>query len=109
MKTHNVNPHSGDNQPEFKQVFGSAIIGASTHDAILSIKAKTRSPIKRVPVTRQPILPRKLLQDEAKELNMGAEITEQMVKRNPIMPERFSDEQDENKNIQHVKINKPDF
>jgi|LauGreDrversion4_2_1035121.scaffolds.fasta_scaffold563053_1 hypothetical protein len=40
---------------------------------------------------------------------MGAEITEQMVKRNPIMPERFSDEQDENKNIQHVKINKPDF
>jgi hypothetical protein len=32
-----------------------------------------------------------------------------LVKRNPIMPERFQDENDENMHIQHVKINKPDF
>lgn len=52
LKTHNVNPHSGDNQPEFKQVFERAIIGGATKEAILSIRAKSRSPIKRQPTVR---------------------------------------------------------
>ncbi len=36
-------------------------------------------------------------------------MTKEQVARNPIMPEKFDDENDENHNIQHVKINKPDF
>lgn len=47
LKTHNVNPHSGDNVPEFKQVFERAIIGGATKESILSMRAKSRSPIKR--------------------------------------------------------------
>jgi hypothetical protein len=61
MKTHNINPQSGDNHPEFKQVFGAAIIAAATHDAKINLKAKSKSPIKKQPIVRQPILPRKLL------------------------------------------------
>lgn len=64
MKTHNVNPHSGDNHPEFKQVFESAIIGAATHDIIIKMKSKSKSPIKKTPHSRQPILPRTLLKQE---------------------------------------------
>ena len=38
MKTHNINPHSGGNHPEFKQVFGTAITAAATHDTIIHMK-----------------------------------------------------------------------
>jgi len=111
MKTHNVNPHSGGNHPEFKQVFGTAITAAATHDTIIHMKnkGKSRSPIKKQPIIRQPILPRKLLQEEAKNIEMGEEIKQDQIKRNPIMPEHFEDENDENRNLQSVKINKPNF
>lgn len=46
LKTHNVNPHSGDNHPEFKQVFTRAIIGAATNKVIMS-KSKSKSPMKK--------------------------------------------------------------
>ena len=29
LKSHNVNPQSGDNKPEFKQVYGRAMLGAT--------------------------------------------------------------------------------
>lgn len=64
LRTHNVNPQSGDNQPEFKQVYQRAILGASTNDMIMSKAtggAKSKSPSKRTTHVRQPILPRKLL------------------------------------------------
>lgn len=109
MKTHNVNPQSGDNHPEFRQVFGSAIIAAATHDSKITLKAKSKSPIKKQPIVRQPILPRKLLQDEAKNIEKGEEIKQDQINRNPIMPQYFLDDKDENKNLQAVKINKPNF
>ncbi len=58
---------------------------------------------------RQPILPRKLLQDEAKNIEKGEEIKQDQINRNPIMPQYFLDDKDENKNLQAVKINKPNF
>ena len=111
MKTHNVNPHSGANQPEFKQVYSRAIIGAATNNAIkVKVTGKTKSPtIKKEVHTIHPVLPRTLLQQERQEIASGAQTKEALVKRNPIMPERFSDEQDENHHIQHVNINRPDF
>jgi hypothetical protein len=64
MKTHNVNPHSGSNNPEFKQVYTRAIIGAATNDAI-RVKVtggKTKTPtIKKQAHAIQPVLPRGLL------------------------------------------------
>ena len=36
-------------------------------------------------------------------------VMQRLVGRNPIMPERFCDENDENMHIQHVRINKPEF
>ena len=29
LKTHNINPHSGDNHPEYRQVYGRAVRGAT--------------------------------------------------------------------------------
>lgn len=86
MKTHNINPHSGGNHPEFKQVFKTAITAAATHEAIIHLDTKSKSPIKKQPIVRQPILPRKLLQDEAKNIEMGEEIKQEQIARNPIMP-----------------------
>ncbi len=40
---------------------------------------------------------------------MGEQIKADLNARNPIMPDRFLDENDENRPIQTVKINKPDF
>lgn len=40
---------------------------------------------------------------------MGEEEKKAQLERNPIMPQHFSDENDENRNIQSIKINKPDF
>ena len=87
MKTHNINPQSGDNHPEFKQVFTTAIIAAATHDAKITQKARSKSPIKKQPIVRQPILPRKLLQDEAKNIEQGEIIKQEQINRNPIMPQ----------------------
>lgn len=58
---------------------------------------------------RQPILPRKLLQDEAKNIEQGEQIKQDQINRNPIMPQYFLDDNDENKYLQVVKINKPNF
>ena len=44
LKTHNVNPHSGDNIPEFKQVFERAILGCVVHE---QDKSKSKSPSKK--------------------------------------------------------------
>lgn len=59
MKSHNINPHSGGNQPEYKQVFKTALTAAAQHDDIIHLEGK--SPIRKKPIVRQPILPRKLL------------------------------------------------
>ena len=40
---------------------------------------------------------------------MGEQIKADLIARNPIMPVKFLDENDENQQIQTVKINKPDF
>ena len=40
---------------------------------------------------------------------MGEQIKADLVARNPIMPDKFLDQNDENLPIQTVKINKPDF
>ena len=61
LKTHNVNPQSGDNHPEFKQVFTSALVGAVTHDAKMSKSPAAAALTKKTPHARQPILPRKLV------------------------------------------------
>jgi hypothetical protein len=68
MKTHNVNPHSGSNRPEFKQVYTRAIIGAATNDAI-KVKSSTTGKAKSINMKKtqhaiQPVLPRRLLQQE---------------------------------------------
>jgi hypothetical protein len=39
------------------------------------------------------------LQDEAKNIEMGEAIKADQIARNPIMPDRFLDEQDENLHI----------
>lgn len=70
---------------------------------------KSKSLAKATGGVRQPILPRKLLKDEARNLEMGEEERKAQLERNQIMPERFEDENDENRNIQQIKINKPDF
>lgn len=63
LKSHNVNPQSGDNKPEFKQVFERAIIGAATKEAILNTSSRPgkSTQLKKEAPIRQPILPRKLL------------------------------------------------
>jgi hypothetical protein len=77
LKTHNLNPHSGDNQPEFRQVFDRAVIGASQREMLLAKsgpgKAKTVAAPTKGPIVRQPILPRKLLKDEQRNQVMGEE------------------------------------
>ena len=40
---------------------------------------------------------------------MGEQIKADLNARNPIMPDKFLDENDKNRPIQTVKINKPDF
>lgn len=91
-------------------MFSRAIIGASHKDAPLNKNGtKSKSLAKATGGVRQPILPRKLLKDEARNLEMGEEERKAQLERNQIMPERFEDENDENRNIQQIKINKPDF
>jgi hypothetical protein len=89
LKSHNINPHSGGNQPEYKQVFKTALIAAAQHDDIIHLEGK--SPIRKKPIVRQPILPRKLLQEEAKNIEQGEQIKADLNARNPIMPDKFLD------------------
>jgi hypothetical protein len=52
MKSHNINPHSGGNNPEYKQVFKTALIAASQHDDVIHLDNKSKSPIRQRPIVR---------------------------------------------------------
>lgn len=93
MLSHNVNPQSGDNKPEYKQVFGRAIIGA--HQPVVKGPGLKKSPTKK---ERVPHLPKKVRED----IRLTPGEVEELKSRNPIMPHSFTDEG-------HVNIVKPNL
>ena len=93
LKTHNINPHSGNNKPEYAQVYGRAMINPK-----VVVKGGSRSPQRRastkelqgaVPVpqiVRRPQPPRV---PELKRPLTGAQLDE-LQKRLPIAPENYA-------------------
>ena len=55
MKSHNINPHSGTNRPEFSQVHGRALLGGTVQVRAPGSRVAKKNPIK---MTRKPIPPR---------------------------------------------------
>lgn len=104
MKTHNVNPHSGGNKPEFSQVHGRALLGGTVQirgpaARTSAKKTKSRKPVPpRVapgralrpstnevdPRKTQPVLPQTFKEAQAREL--------------AILPPKFTE-----KNLQHKR------
>jgi len=70
LKSHNVNPHSGANKPEFKQVYTQADFAA------------TRYP------ESQPEPPRKCKDD----FRLSQNQVDELKRRNPLVPEKFKEE-----------------
>jgi len=79
MKSHNINPHAGDNKPEYKQIFDRAELAATTYPA------------------NEPEPPRKCKDD----FRLSQNQVEELKKRNPRVPEKFS--------VTSKKIIKPDL
>lgn len=79
MKTHNINPHAGDNKPEYKQIFDRAELAATTYP------------------DNQPEPPRKCKD----EIRLSQKQVEDLKRRNPRVPEKFS--------VTSKKIIKPDL
>jgi hypothetical protein len=79
MKTHNINPHAGDNKPEFKQIYDRADLVA------------TRYP------DAQPEPPRKCKDD----FRLSQKQVDDLKRRNPLVPGKFE--------IQAKTIVKPDL
>jgi len=79
MKSHNINPHAGDNKPEYKQIFDRAELAATTYP------------------DNQPEPPRKCKD----EFRLSQQQVEELKRRNPRVPEKFS--------VTSKKIVKPDL
>jgi len=79
MKTHNINPHAGDNKPEYKQIFDRAEMAATTYPDNL------------------PEPPRKCKD----EIRLSQKQVDELKRRNPRAPEKFS--------VTSKKIVKPDL
>lgn len=79
MKSHNINPHAGDNKPEYKQIFDRAELAATTYPA------------------NEPEPPRKCKDD----FRLSQNQVEELKRRNPRVPEKFS--------VTSKKIIKPDL
>jgi hypothetical protein len=79
LKSHNVNPHSGDNRPEYRQIYGHADLAATKYPE------------------SQPEPPRKCKDD----IRLSQKQVEELKRRNPLVPEKFRDDS--------KKIHKPDL
>lgn len=79
MKTHNINPHAGDNKPEYKQIFDRAELAATTYPH------------------QEPEPPRKCKDD----IRLSQKQVADLKRRNPRVPEKFS--------VTSKKIIKPDL
>eukprot|EP00347_Sterkiella_histriomuscorum_P011923 403370574 len=93
LKSHNINPQSGDNKPEYRQVYGRAMLGAT-----IEVRGPGQSPQKKT--VRQPTLPRKVRED----IRLTPGQVDEINNRNPIMPQRNTGE-----GMDHVHIDKPDL
>jgi len=68
MKSHNINPHAGDNKPEYKQIYDRAELAATTY------------------AEQEPEPPRKCKDD----FRLSQKQVDDLKKRNPRVPEKFS-------------------
>jgi len=90
MKTHNINPHSGDNHPDRVQIYACAMRGNQKSTIVKVVDGQTRKVSKSVQRTsrreRQPEAPRL----GKRERPMSAKNIREQQERFPIMPERTS-------------------
>lgn len=82
LKTHNVNPESGMNNPQYKQVYGRAVISATA-----PLKGSPKGSHEKSTITRVPHLPRKVRDD----IRLKPHELEELKARNPIMPPSYKD------------------
>lgn len=67
MKSHNINPHAGDNKPEFKQIYDHADLAATRYPEV------------------EPEPPRKCRDD----IRLSQKQVEELKRRNPLTAEKF--------------------
>lgn len=88
MKTHNINPHSGDNKPEFNQIHGRALLGGTVQIRAPGSRVAKKRPIR---MTRHPVPPRvpdPMANKDKKEMTKVLAKIEGP-KKNDIWPETF--------------------
>lgn len=87
MKTHNINPHSGGNRPEFSQIHERAMLGGTVQIRAPGSKSPRKKPIKMI---RKPIPPRIA---PSKHSIPEKEVEENLKKRFPIQAHTFEEAQ----------------
>lgn len=83
MKTHNINPHSGGNKPQYSQVHGRALLGGTIQVRAPGSRSPKKKPIKMV---RKPIPPR--IAPNKKQLPME-ELDKDLKERLPTRPQTW--------------------
>ncbi len=80
LRSHNVNPESGNNAPEYKQVYGKA-----TMSATIPVKGPSGSPLRKEMTMRKSHIPRTTFE----EYRLNENDIEEQKGRNPIMPDKY--------------------
>lgn len=88
LLTHNINPHSGGNKPEFSQVHGRAMLGGTVQIRGPGSRSPKKVPMK---VTRKPVPPRIAPPREFKKKVPEQEQEAELKKRFPITSQTFMD------------------
>lgn len=100
MRSHNVNPESGNNAPEYKQVYGKATLAAT-----VPIKGPGGSPLRKNMTMRKSRIPKK----NADDFRLNEKDIEEQKGRNPIMPDRFIVNEQTKLNIEQPDLGKAKY
>jgi len=100
LRSHNVNPESGNNAPEYKQVYGKATLAAT-----VPIKGPGGSPLRKNMTMRKSRIPKK----NADDFRLNEKDIEEQKGRNPIMPDRFIVNEQTKLNIEQPDLGKAKY